>query len=288
MRILIFFIFLSFALSVPSVFKRLTGGFRVEKLQLAFPFAEEWDAGGEMIMEAREILSQPFHYLDRGSQCYVFESKDGKYVIKILRFDQRKTLFKEIFGRLLPYKKSCMDSYEKAAHLFSACKLAYNRVRFETGLIYLHLNTGSQNLPVLHCKDALGRSYRLALDEYRFVLQKKADPFRKVFLKNLHHPEEMKKSLDSVFALLMARTAKGLHNSDSNLSRNLGFLDGRAIEIDFGNYWDCQDLYLPRNRVREVYRFSRSLRSWIQEQAPEWVSYIDERMESLKKEILSE
>ncbi len=285
MRFLIIFFAIA-VLAVPIGYKRLTKGFRIEKMKIALPFHPEWDAKEEHIGQAREILAQPFHYLDRGSQCYVFASEDDKYVIKLFRFDQKKHLLRAKIGKLFRSKKEETEFEAKVDRLLSASKLAYDRVPFETGLVYIHLNTGSQGLPVLNCKDALGRKYRLPLDEYRFVLQKKAKPLREELIRHLQNPEEMKHSLDSIFSLLITRTSKGIHNSDSNLNRNIGFLDGRAIDIDFGNFCDCLFLDQPSRRMLEISRFSLPLRAWILQQAPEWVAYFDEKMERVKMEVL--
>src|SRR5689334_8640410 len=46
---------------------------------------DEWDV--EISPEVVSILEQPFHYLAKGGQSYVFGSSDGKYVLKLFRFD---------------------------------------------------------------------------------------------------------------------------------------------------------------------------------------------------------
>lgn len=78
--------------------------------------------------------------------------------------------------------------------------------------------------------------------------------------------------LDSLCALWIQRLAKGIYNSDSNLAPNFGFLHGRAVEIDFGNYLKSTD---PQTAQIEIQaRFSR-LKEWLRIHAPEYESYID-------------
>ena len=143
-------------LSLPALAKRLTQGFRVGKMELAFPSHPEWDVPASP--EVLAILDQPFYYIDKGSQSYVFESRDGNYVVKFFRFD-----YPEIELKVLT--------------LFNACKIAYDKLRDATGLSYIHLNPTSEGLPILHCTDAIGRKSRLPLDLYRSTIHKKALPF---------------------------------------------------------------------------------------------------------------
>jgi hypothetical protein len=200
------------------------------------------------------ILDQPFHYIDKGSQSYVFESRDGKYVIKFFRFDYPETTLKVLT-------------------LFNACKIAYDQLREETGLIYLHLNLTQEGLPILLCKDAIGRKYRFPLDQYRFAIQKKAKSFRLTLQEARNDPVLMKKRMDQFLDLLRSRTAKGIFNTDPTLSRNFGFLDDRAIEIDFGNYRPTS----THNEISEMLRYTERLRRWLSTEAPEWVAYLDEQ-----------
>lgn len=272
-------------LSTPVGLKRLSGGFRLEKIKLDFPFNPKWET--VLDPRAKEILSQRFNYLSRGSQSYVFLSEDGKYVIKFFRFDLRPPLLKSYLSSLFPSKKKKVDFNTKVNHLFDACKMAYDRAAFETGIVYLHINPTALDLPVLSCKDALGRKYRIPLDRLRFVVQKKVETFSEAFKNAMEEKNSLAMTnwIDSIFDLVLARSGKCLHNSDPNLSRNLGFFEGRAIEIDFGNYCNCFELRQPEQRIKEINRFYRPLHRWLQEHAPEWIDYLDRRMDQIKREI---
>lgn len=281
-RFILILLFVCSMLSLPAGLKRITGGFRIAKIQLDFPFYPEWETGSEATPEIRAILEQPFQYLDRGTQCYVFESLDKKYVIKLFRYDKRQNVFRLFYRTLFPKSKEKTDFQWKIIHLFEACKIAYERVADETGLVFIHLNPTPLNLPVLVCQDVLGRKYRLPLDQYRFVLQKKAGRFFET-LKKAHQcvdPSEMQKYIDAIFSLLDRRTAMNISNSDPNLDRNFGFLDGKAIEIDFGNYNNCPDFSSSHHRFMEINRYIKLLRCWLEQDAPEWVAYLDKRMQT--------
>lgn len=256
-RIFLFVLLVCVALSLPGFAKRLTQGFRIAKMQLEFPFHPEWEIHPDPAVHS--ILKQPFYFIGKGAQSYVFESKDRQYVVKLFRYDH-----------------PCCKS--KILHLFNACKMAYDCLRKETGLIYIHLNPTPMDLPTLRCKDAVGRSYKIDLNQTRFALQKRAEDFQVTLKKASQDPPEMKKRLDQFVDLLQDRTAKNILNSDPSLSRNFGFLEDRAIEFDFGNYRYSADL----NSRLEIDRYALKLRRWLSLNAPEWVAYLDERLEAIE------
>jgi hypothetical protein len=248
LKILLFFLFF---LSLPFFLREATQGFRFSKLEFDFPSDPKWEVFLDPSVES--ILSQDFKYLGKGAQVYVFESKDHQYVVKLFRFDRKK---KE----------------EKILLLFRACKMAYENLQEETGLIYVHLNPGSLPLPLFQATDPLGRSFALPIDRYRFVIQKKAIPFEEALLEAKRDPALMKKRLMQFLTLLKERSAKGVWNKDPNLARNFGFLETKAIELDFGSYRFNPFL----NQEKEVERYSLKMRKWLLKNAPEWVGVFDE------------
>lgn len=214
-RFLFLILFSVATLSIPALAKRLTDGFKPAKLRVDFPFHPEWEVSFDPALAA--LLNQPFHYLDKGSQCYVFESKDKQIVIKFFRFNDPK-------------------SELKVFTLFNAAHIAYEKLKEETGLLYIHLNPTSSSLPIIRLTDAIGRSYRFPLDECRFAIQKRAKSLEMALKEALNDPELLQKRIDQFTTLLKTRINKGVYNSDPTLARNFGFLETSAIEIDFGNY----------------------------------------------------
>jgi len=282
-KIVFFLLFNSLCLCAPVCMKRLTHGFRVEKMKLELPQNPEWEVpslSSEDQQQLIHILNQSFRYLDRGAQCYVFESEDGLYVIKLFRFDQPQNPIRTFFRTQIKKRSINSDPLEKIAHLFSACKLAYTLAKKETEIFYLHLNLTKNLLPIISLRGPLGRSFSLPLDSYRFALQKKAEPLKKVLFSSIDSGH-IKSCIDSLFSLLLQRSGKGISNSDGNLFRNFGFIGHQAVEIDFGNYGYSSDLLLPDRQKEEISRFVLNLRSWLNYNAPEWTAYLDQKMDSI-------
>lgn len=260
------FFFSAFVLLIPTSLKRVTCGFKLAKLRLDVPFRVDWETTPHLSMhQLHHILNQPFTYLDKGAQCYVFKSEDEQYVIKLFRYDQPQF-----------FKKKVKTSFkEKIENLFVASRLAYLLAPEETGLVHLHLNLTKNECPILHAKGPIGQSLHLPLDRYRFAVQKKVDPFRERLFKasRSSDKQEMNRLIDSFIDTLQSRIQKGIRNSDPTLSRNFGFIKEKAVEIDFGNYF----LY-SSSAEKEMHRYTNRLRRWLKHNAPEWVSYLDERV----------
>lgn len=253
-RVLLFGIFCLITLTIPVSFKRLTCGFKIIKLKLDWPYQSDWEVVNNF--DAKSILSQRFTYLNRGVQSYVFESLDGKYVIKFFRFDRLKK-----------------NPETKIPELFSACRLAFDKARDETGLLYVHLNETSNQLPRMQLTGPLGQKIDLEPDLYRFVIQKKAISFKDAIVKA--DPEMVRKRIDSFITILRSRLNKGICNSDPALIRNFGFINEKAVEIDFGNYSEK-----PTSKDLEFALWIGKLQAWLKENAAEWVDYIDDRIAS--------
>lgn len=261
-------------LMLPVFMKRLTEGFRISKMAIDLSYHAEWEIS-EADSSLESILNQPFTFFGKGAQCYVFLSADKKTVLKLFRYDQPMNPLRSFIRKKILRKKERCKALSNAVRMMNAAKLAFEEAREETGLLYVHLNPTEGKLPILQCRDPLGRKRSIPLDSYRFVLQKKAEPFRETLQKAIQsgNPTEVKDKIDSFLQLLHQRTAKGISNSDPNLSRNFGFLDGRAVEFDFGNY-SRRPSFCPD---REIEGYTNRLRRWLKKNSPEWVSYLDDK-----------
>lgn len=243
-------VFLLLSLFFPLVYKHTTQGFRLGKL---YRPAKHLQSQGEKIDPlVRKYLSQPFSYLGKGMQCFVFEGEDKEVVLKLFRVRSRKN--KNSLSRLI-----------------KASKLAFSLAKEETGLLYVHTEATSYALPSVLLNKRWGLSYSIPLDDYSFVLQKKVKSLEEAFLE-ASKDGSLGALLDSYLALIQKRAAKGICNTDAHVTQNFGFLSGKAIEIDFGNY-----LYAPEKKDEEVNRFTKRMRKFLQKQAPNYVAEYDQK-----------
>lgn len=239
------------------------------KKQCYCPYSEKVD----------QILNQEFTYLDRGTQFYAFESMDKKHVIKFIRMDRLRPkwfyqflLFPTFIDRFRLEK--LQDRERKRIKTFDACYLAYERLKDQTGLIYVQLSPSDIDKS-LTIYDKLGRKFTLDLDNTCFAIQKKVK-----LLPDAIKTEDPKQVIDSFIEGITYRCKKGVSNTDPNVFKNFGFLDGKAIEVDFGDFFDNHHLIEPRLYRHEIMRYVEKFRSWAIKEHPLLISYFDQKVQN--------
>ena len=267
-------------ISIPFLLKHLPHRFKIPPSLVTLPFNLEWESPPLSTQENEKIcaiLKSPFTYLSHGNQSYVFESEDGEYVLKLFRYRLiRSPLAQAVKNKVdaLLYKKAKDSFSEKVNKTFKAARLAFVEARSYTQVVFCHLNITEGLLPVTHFKTAF-RSFALPMDRYRFVIQRKVVPFKEAMLLCKDDPQKMISQIDSLFLLLLSRSALGIRNSDPTLAPNFGFYQGRAVEMDFGNY---RKIPLDPNRQwAEIDSFLIRLKDWLTKNAPEYAAVIDEK-----------
>jgi hypothetical protein len=266
MRLLRLFLFSSLCLSLPNFF---TGGFKIPPTQARVLFNPKWDVlpPSDQILT---ILDQPFSYFSHGNQSTVFESEDGQYVLKLFRY--RRSVFPIIHNVKNFFKKKRKQSFQTKIHkTFNATHLAFQEANQFTHVVYAHINLSVGKLPTATLK-VKNKTYRIPLDRHRFALQRKASPFKTTLLSAKKNPQEMQALLNSFVTLLIERSALNIHNSDPSLGPNFGFIDGKAVEIDFGNYQKFEAT--PEEKRSEILDFLARLEVWLQKNAPEYLDYM--------------
>ena len=263
MKKCILLLLLSLLLFLPQAIKR---DFRIPPIypQISSP---DWEVPPPND-EVRAALNQPFTYLARGNQSTVFASVDGRYVLKLFRSTRPR------FPFIQSIKEGCAKAvgkrpkdrlFTKLNKTMTAAHIAYTEAKAFTQLVYCHLNLRDDQLPSIQ----LG-NYVVPLDRYRFVLQKRVQPFKEALLGARKDPEQMHRLIHSFVALIHNRSALGIRNSDPNLAPNFGFLNGEAVEIDFGNYY-------RGSSTNEKARYVHRLRRFLKKKAPERAGYVDDR-----------
>lgn len=162
--------------------------------------------------EVQKVLSQPFTYLGKGRQFFVFASQDGKYVLKFVKCQRIKG----------PNRQERVDA------IFASCALAATELRDNTGVVFVHLNSDSEVKSDVLLIDKIGMKHTIAIDEVPFVLQRRAIPVKEVAM--------TEERLAQLIDLIKRDAAHHVYDKDSGLieRNNVGFLDHRAIHIDIG------------------------------------------------------
>ncbi|MFN0065549.1 MAG: hypothetical protein ACKVOH_04855 [Chlamydiales bacterium] len=238
--------------------------------------------------EVEKAFDQSYFYLCKGSQCYVFESADKKYVLKFFRHNRFR--FPVCLGKIpLPsflseiHNRRSIDKSKKLHALFCSCRLAYEYLREESALLYMHLNKSKNLQKEILIYDTLNRPYSISLDDFEFYLQRKVEPLNS-YITSLHHnghDEKIPLCLQKMTLLLLSRLEKGIDDHDPVLQKNTGFVDERVVFLDIGSFYFNEAVKDPDSYHGQVYYMTRKLKRWLEERAPASSPFVDEAIEIL-------
>jgi hypothetical protein len=270
-------IFMACFFSVAKFCKQQTGSFTLTRITSHLNFRPEWEvapASSEELSQIRKIVDQPFSFLGKGAQSFVFASADGNYVIKFFRHHHMSTPF-----WLRWCRKTVAKRESKLNKDFTSYKIAYENLREETGLIFLHLNKTKHLNHTLDLVDKLGIHHPIPLDQYEFLIQKRAQlvyPALEQMMK-AGHAIQAKEALTDLVHFLADRSKKGISDKDPDLNSNFGFIGTRTIQIDIGRFKQ-KESPLDKN---EIIRITDNLHQWLMVRYPELDTHLKNQIEQL-------
>ena len=232
--------------------------------------------------EILPLLGQNFTYFGRGLQSFSFLGDDGETVLKLFnnRY-QRRISFAHWLPGIYPFKawkRALIRKSEfKLNRTFNSYLLAFEQMREETGLLFLHPQRG-EGLPAITLIDKLKISHPFDLNKHAFALQKKADQVYPYLLK-LKEEGELTKAQDAVKSLvelLRSKMKAGIGDNDPLIRTNLGFDKGRPMQIDIGPLYLNDALKNPNEQLSELKKITLSMKHWLEAHFPELVETLDE------------
>ncbi|QVL56806.1 MAG: hypothetical protein KFB93_05325 [Simkaniaceae bacterium] len=260
-----------------------TKGFCYTKIHSRYGYNDRWDFGTPTKSQEKlldQIAEQPFSLLGSGKECYAFVSADGEIVVK---FFKQKHLRTQYILNYLPVPKVIQALRNETLNrhtvkrkaLYQSYQIAYERLPEETGVLYLHLTKTKYLKRAIHIKTPKGKNLTLKLDDMEFMVQKRA---YSIFDEIIAHPENGKKTINSILQLIAKRNKKGIGDNDINCERNLGILEGKAIQIDVGEFYPA----LPKQVTKkELRRATLDLQTFLDENHPELASYLESQVNTL-------
>ncbi len=178
----------------------------------------------------QQILAQPYRYLDRGKQSFVFISQDEKYVLKF--FDLRR--YKPRLIPLFPPSQIRME--KKMRRLFAGYKLAYEQDRDNAFIFFQQLIPNPLLKQIIVVSDRFGFRHSIDLSQVAFVIQNKAVPTRVEIGSLLERGDvtAAKNRLKQLLDMYMGEYARGIYDQDHNFMYNTGFVGDKPIRLDVG------------------------------------------------------
>jgi|JI10StandDraft_1071094.scaffolds.fasta_scaffold20551_4 hypothetical protein len=227
------------------------------------------------------LCDKPFHYLNSGSQSYVFVSEDGKTVLKLFKFQHMRT---PPILNFLPSKgklgKKRVKKRKVLENTLDSLTLAYTHLKEETGLLYLHLAKTNHLHKKITFTDKIGRTYTLDLDGIEFLLQKRGtlayDAINEWMANGAK--TEAERGIQALLKLVKERCQKGIFDKDPDFKTNFGFIEETPFQMDFGRLSLSEEEKDPHVYGPEMIRITRPFETWIAENHPDL-------LDSFKKEL---
>jgi hypothetical protein len=271
--------------------EKQTEGFTI--LGISSPFLPEnaWETPAltaEEQIDLEKRLSQPYRFLASGGQAFAFLSDDGETVIKFFR-QYRRTISPWLEPILslpgLEKVKAKKSAYkrEKLERDFTSCKIAIEKLKEECGMVFVHLNKTKTLGKRLTLVDKLGISHTINLDDFEFIVQRRAELA-------YHHLEGLvakgeisvaQAAVKSMVHAIVSRCKKGVLDEDPRLHENMGFLDGHPVFIDVGRFRTDpqrkQEAFYKRDAHESTIRFRR----WLLKHHPALAPALEEALHEI-------
>lgn len=263
----------------------ITDGFSIHRISHSEPPPAPFDTvvllDDERKEEVNNALQQDFHYLGSGSQCFVFSSADNQYVLKFFKHHRWKLtwlnqmlLSPSFFTRIREKKLN-----RKYTSYVDTCKsycLSFEQFKDKTGLLFVHLSTNSRGLPTVTIKDRVCRTYKVPLDDFTFLLQRKATPMSQYITERTTDEQKIRRLISEYLTFLEERARLGYLNKDPSFGKNFGVSNDSIIEIDIGgcfqdpkkdiHYFYWQELSRIEEKLCILFKKNRSLCMFVRQE----------------------
>lgn len=266
----------------------VTDGFALANISYDIPFDPRWEVPppAPETQEAIEtVLSQPFYYLGKGCQSYVFASEDGRYVVKFFKYQRfRPQEWLKNLSFIPAMETYRLNKIEKKKRklegVLASWKIAYEHLQKETGVVYVHLNKGGTLPAELVLFDKMGLKHSVDLNQTEFLVQKKADmlcPTLERLMKK-GNQGEAEKILAGLVSTLVSEYQRGFADNDHALMQNTGVLEGHPLHVDVGQFVKNPIVQNPEVYNQEIVNKSYKFQRWLKEKYPALADYYEARL----------
>jgi hypothetical protein len=278
--------------SLVRIYFNATDDFRLTNITYELPYHPEWDiiVTPEDNLQLKNLLKQKFSYVAKGSQSYVFESADQQYVLKFFKFKHLKpSWLVSYLPPISPFayyqQKELARKQRKLYEVFSGYKLAYELLRDESGLFYIHLNPKrSDPAKMVTVVDKMGLEREIDLSQVVYVIQEKGRTLRSVLAQSLDKKdiEGTRKRIAQIFDLYSTEYNRGVYDHDHGVMRNMGFAGDKPLHLDLGKLMREERMKEPHVRHEDLKKVVASIKEWLQIHYPQYqeplFTYMDQRL----------
>lgn len=275
---------MTFVLILTKSWFSYTSGFRMDKIKPIDFENSDFIKCGDVNLDS--ILNQDFHFLSKGRHTFVFKSTDDKHVIKFFRFHRYKMpVFFQIFQSISfigKYKEKLRKELDESyAETMKSYQLAYTKLANETAAIFIHLPGNGGYLKTIFIVDKFKVKRMLYLDDYGFIIQRKAKSFSKELFRIKNDEKAVEDLLISFFSNLDSIYKKNIINNDRHVLNNLGVIEGKVIEMDTGRF--CLNPEIAKKDIleKEAKNYIVYLKKWLSKNIPRALPVLDRQLSKL-------
>lgn len=276
---------------VGRLYYRITDGFTVGNISSNYAYDSRWDISALSEEDSKvidSILSKPFTYLGKGCQSYVFLSQDGNYILKFFKYQRFRPQawldYLTFFPGIEEYRQNKIDKKQrKLEGIFNSWKIAYEDLRPETQLVYIHLNKSKNLNQTLTIYDKMGFEHRLEADNLEFLLQRKAKMLCHYIneLMANGNVSEAQGLLSRIIHLILSEYQRGLADNDHALMQNTGVYKGNPIHIDVGQFVKREDIRDSKIFRQELFNKTYKFRLWLKKNHPDLLKNFESELRAI-------
>ncbi len=260
-----------------------TKGFRLQEILSDIPSNPKWEVLGVSPEAVKPKLKQKFRYLGSGEQSHAFLSEDRKTVLKFFRHNDLSVL--KVMKKLPPDLQLRFWDFFKnydPRQAFDSCKFAYEELKNETGLHYLHINKTSCEFGTVEIVDNGGVSHVVDLDRTEFMVQ----DYCELAVSRINSQMERgdligaKTTIIALFDAIEEWTRRGVRLENPILKKNIGFYGDKVIMLDVGSLKKTSEMNNPDHVKREIKHVTRGLGRWIDNHHPDLFPFYEEEIKN--------
>lgn len=289
--LLLVIFFIAGCYAAGRVYYHITAGFSLENI--SSDFADNSAGNVRALTEAentvlQKAIDQPYTYLGKGCQSYVFLSRDGEYVVKFFKCQKFRLLpwlaYLPPLPAIVQFRAEKAEAKRKKLEDFVfSWKTVFENLKEETGLIFVHLNKTTNMQKNLTIVDKTGKRHILELDRMEFCIQKRAEllcPYI-LKLKENNNIQEARILVNNLLNLILSEYRRGFADNDHALMQNTGVAGGMPIHIDIGQFTASEDIKNPAVYRQELYTKTFKFMIWLRENYPDLAVYLEERLSEI-------
>lgn len=257
------------------------------------PRNDNWNGHALCLEEEKCIenaLLQPYCYMNAGTHSIAFVSCDGKYVLKFFKKKRFEVPAENVSipfytewrrARRLKKREAAQD------RMFSAYRISYDHLSKETGVLYVHFNPNPCLNYHIELADATGQPFSLVLDDWDFILERRAVPLKAHF-DMLMEQGDIAGAASAITHLLDLQRIlfdKGMRNRDIEFVNNYGFIDGTPVLFDVDRLLPCAGIEGKEKYRKKLHAFLPAFQNWIHAYYPMFRAECDEAIERFMKAL---